>query len=120
MMSTQTPPRRWFRYSLRTMFVVVTLFALWLGWELKFIRDRRSFLKSMDEMREAEMAQTANGLTVAFIGTIVRISDRGIPFWRRWLGDEAQALMTLPQSSTDADMENAKRLFPEATIDKSN
>ena len=35
MVDTPAQPRRpSFRYSLRTMFVVVTVFALWLGWEL--------------------------------------------------------------------------------------
>jgi hypothetical protein len=107
------------------MFVAVTLFALWLGWELKFIRDRRSFLKSMDELREAELAQAATGLTVAFGGLgwtfqgAPAVAVR-IPFWRRWLGDEPQIELILPQSSTDADMENAKRLFPEAIVDKAD
>jgi hypothetical protein len=123
MMSTPTTPRRWFHYSLRTLFVVVTLFALWLGWELKFIRDRRSFLKSMDELRDAEMTQAATGLTVAFGGLGWTFQgapavDVRIPFWRRWRGDEAQIGLILPRSSTDADMENAKRLFAEAIDDK--
>ena len=38
---TTTPRRRWFRFSLRTLFVVVTVFAAWLGWELNWIRERR-------------------------------------------------------------------------------
>jgi hypothetical protein len=29
---TPAPKRRWFQFSLRTMFVVVTVFACWLGW----------------------------------------------------------------------------------------
>ena len=34
------PPRRWFSYSLRTLFVVVTAFCVWLGVQVKWIRDR--------------------------------------------------------------------------------
>jgi hypothetical protein len=30
--------RRWFQYSLRTLFIIVTVFAVWLGWELSIIR----------------------------------------------------------------------------------
>jgi hypothetical protein len=30
------------------MFVMVTLFAVWLGWELKFIRERRAVLAQAD------------------------------------------------------------------------
>ena len=38
------PKRRWFRWSLRTMFVVVTLFAVWLGYSLNWIRERDKIL----------------------------------------------------------------------------
>ena len=34
------PKRRWFRFSLRMMFVVVTVFGCWLGYELNWIRQR--------------------------------------------------------------------------------
>ena len=33
-------PRRWFRFSLRTLFVLLTLFGVWLGVQVKWIRDR--------------------------------------------------------------------------------
>lgn len=38
------PERRRFRFSLRTMFVVVTLFGVWLGYELNWLRQRRWLL----------------------------------------------------------------------------
>jgi hypothetical protein len=34
------PKRRWFRYSLRTLFVVVTVFGIWLGWNLHEVNER--------------------------------------------------------------------------------
>ena len=37
-------PHRWFRFSLRTFFVVLTLFGVWLGMQWKWIRDRRAYL----------------------------------------------------------------------------
>ena len=36
-----TPRRRYFRFELRTMFVVLTVFTLWLGWQAKIVRDRK-------------------------------------------------------------------------------
>jgi hypothetical protein len=39
-----TPKRRWFRFSLGTMFVVVTLFGCWLGWNLHLVREREKLL----------------------------------------------------------------------------
>ena len=38
-----TAPRRWFRFSLRTLFVVVTIacvFAGWIAYQLDWIRER--------------------------------------------------------------------------------
>ncbi len=32
---------RWFRFSLRSLFVLVTIFSCWLGYELNWIRQRR-------------------------------------------------------------------------------
>jgi hypothetical protein len=37
-------PRRWFRFSVRTLFVVVTALACWLGYELNWIRQRHAIL----------------------------------------------------------------------------
>jgi hypothetical protein len=39
-------PRRRFRFSLRTMFVLVTALCVWLGYQLNWIRQRRNVLGS--------------------------------------------------------------------------
>ena len=31
---------RWFQFSLRTLLILVTGLRLWIGWQLKWIRDR--------------------------------------------------------------------------------
>jgi hypothetical protein len=41
--------RRWFRWSLRTMFVVVTVFACWLGYYGNWHRQRQSALRSIGD-----------------------------------------------------------------------
>jgi len=43
---SMTPPshRRWFRFSLRTVLVLLTLFCVWLGVQVKWIRDRHDVL----------------------------------------------------------------------------
>lgn len=40
------PRRRWFRFSLRALFLVVTAFGCWLGYQLNWIRQREEFLAS--------------------------------------------------------------------------
>ena len=41
------PRRRWFRFSLRTMLVLVTVISVYLGWAANWKRQRREFLKSL-------------------------------------------------------------------------
>jgi hypothetical protein len=110
-MSMPTPPsRRWFRFSLRTIFVVVTVFAVWLGWELKFIRDRKVFLKWVDETSgsygtKSEWAIRPNN---PFSNT------PDVAKWRRWLGDDATIAITLGPGYTKDEAARMWRLFPEA------
>jgi hypothetical protein len=42
------PRRRWFRFSLRTMLVLVTLLCLYLGWAMNWKRQRREWLERSD------------------------------------------------------------------------
>jgi hypothetical protein len=39
------PRRRWFQFGLRTLFIVMTVVALLLAWELSFIRERQAWLR---------------------------------------------------------------------------
>jgi len=43
-MTTPHPRRRFFRYSLRTLFIVVTVFCVWMGITAKRARDRQHFI----------------------------------------------------------------------------
>src|SRR5436190_528288 len=97
--------RRWLRFSLRTMLVVVTLVCVLIGWfvsEWKFVRDRRAF----------DLRARASGTGYAFSGNLASLGaswpepmEEGeyetkwppsIPFWRRWLGDEPFGLVMVP------------------------
>src|SRR5262245_40780517 len=41
------PDRRRFRFSLRTMFVALTVVAVWLGWNVSLVRQRRELLAEL-------------------------------------------------------------------------
>jgi len=41
-MTARETPRRWFRFSLRTLFVVLTILGVWLGVQVKWIKDRHA------------------------------------------------------------------------------
>ena len=50
---TQVSKRRWFQFNLRTLFVLITLIACWLGYELNWIRQRRNFIAEENAKCEA-------------------------------------------------------------------
>ena len=102
-----TPPRRrWFQFSLATMFVVVTVFAVLLGWELKFIEQR-------DEFREWLLNSRGD---FRFRGNTPQSVTDDIPIWRAWLGDTSCSLIMLGHNPTPAQLEKAHKLFPEAEV----
>jgi hypothetical protein len=40
----ERPKQRWFRFSLRTLFVVITVVAVWLGWQASIVHERKALL----------------------------------------------------------------------------
>jgi len=103
---SEAPKRRWFRFSLRTMFVVVTLVAVflaWLGWELSYIRERKAWL------RQNDFYGLVTGVTV-WKGSSGKAQ---IPWWRTMLGDEAVGVIQFPAHWPDEQCDHAMQLFPE-------
>ena len=104
-------PRRWFRFSLRTMFVVVTVFCVWLGYQLNWIRQRREFLTTVSQRY----------FIVRPKGYVERWAPRGL-----WLlAERGVSKMTIassdeikgqPHEEFSAALVKAKGLFPESTI----
>lgn len=102
-----TPPRRrWIQFGMRTMFVVVTAIAVWLGWELNYIRERREFSQRPRVLGFNQLESIHDGMGVDL---------PTIPFWRRWLGDHAILNIAI-RDSPEEDASDAMRLFPEAEI----
>lgn len=98
-----TSRRRWFQFRLTTMFVVVTAVAVWLGWEMKFVRERqvmrRRILESGGEL---------------WPGDIVGYEHAAIPYWRTWLGDEPVSYINPGRLELTEDA--ARRVFPELQL----
>ena len=83
------PKRRWFAYSLRTLFVVMTVFACWLGYQLNWIRQRHN-------------AKIGFGyLQIATTGPI----PCHAPWPLRWFGEEGHSLLLVPNSYTKEEMD---------------
>lgn len=99
--------RRYFQFGLRSLFLVITLFAVWLGWELKFIRDRD----------DAKARADADGGWIEPAAAIGGMSP-DIPLWRRYLGDEAIYLIEMPPDAMESEWSRVRRLFPESAMQR--
>ena len=105
--------RRWYQFGIGTMLLVVTVFAVWLGWELKFIRKRQAMIRQL--RAGGSTAESTEELRRSPDGTYrPKAAAATIPFWRRWLGDEPVALIWLTTESEGRFIAMVGAMFPEA------
>ena len=105
MTSPAPPRRRWFHFSLRTLFVLVTIFGVWLGLQIKWIVDRHELLAHRDGRTPPRpLAFVCENGDAAAPWSIRLLGERGI--YGIMLGDVDQATAS-----------RIKNLFPEAWVD---
>jgi hypothetical protein len=137
-----TPKRRRFRFSVRTMFVALTVVVMglgWLVWNVEVVRQRKAFLAALQRPRVAWYGLGPND------GQPARLSDQKITYYsevvfcryttpndswdpfmtwapassrelswlRRWLGDKPYWFIAYYPGPSGS---HAHELFPEANI----
>ncbi len=124
---TIAPKRRWFNYSLRTLFVVVTVLCVWLGWNVNIVQQRRaartrSKPHSIDavEWAHATTARDREHIDPRIVGIAKSkwcrkqadpTAGPHISAIRRWLGDEPIGFVAV---WNDSDFPSVRALYPEA------
>lgn len=110
------PKRRWFRWSLRTLFVVVTLVCCWLGYAIPWIKQRHAFLAqpginidNINDSPPATLNRWGNNWPVFAPGGLWLLGEHG--FVSVWLP---------PNFWTPEREAEAARLFPEAVVFRVN
>ena len=100
-----TPKRRWYQFSLRTLFLVITLCGIWLGWQLYWFKTRHDWLE-------------AKNYVAAFPGE----GMRKVPHPHMLIALFRQEAMSqiLLRNASDAEMAKVRRLFPEAEVVSGN
>ncbi len=110
---TITPQRRW-SFSLRTLFVVVTLLGLVAGWvvyQLNWIRQRR---------QAVETGEVGLVLLPSAFSAPLYPKPQLPPWTLRLFGEQtlnAQGLVSAPGIS-DSDLRRLRALFPELQVDR--
>jgi hypothetical protein len=102
-------PRRWFRFSLRMLFLLVALVAIWLGYHLNWIRQRhaaRAWVKGQAEYFDDVPVQQG-----AFPGAHA-------PWRIRMLGEDGvtSIWVVVRKEAVDPEQQRLEGLFPEAKV----
>ena len=106
--SKAEPPkrkRRRFQFRLRTLLIGVTLLAVfcgYVGWQAKIVRERRTELTRVVDMR--------------LVGIEDDDEDGAIPWIRHTLGDERVSSIRLVVGTDPAELDRLRVLFPEAKV----
>jgi hypothetical protein len=90
------PKRRWFRFGLRTLFVVMTLSGCWLGYHLNWIRERHAYLGNS--------------------AAVVSRGSAAAPLSLRMLGEDGITSVTVAGWAANRNPAYARRLFPESKV----
>ncbi len=116
------PRRRWTRWSLRGLLLVMTVFGVWLGYEVNWIRERRilaelqaeriarlpSPLRNVEVYRDAPKDQPLSVFILNCLGEPSRQMVM-IVIWGQPAGGKAD-------DSTLSELQHAADLFPESII----
>jgi hypothetical protein len=114
---TEPAKPRWNSFSLRTMFLLVTLLCVYLGWQLNIIRERSNALREFEASNKFDVT-TAEAYDAMFAGNSPVPLAR-VPTVRGLLGDQAvQQIWYRGWGDAPAAEEIArvKKLFPEAEV----
>ena len=85
------PRRRWLQFSLRTLFVVVTVFCVWMGLVTKAARDQRQAVE-LCYVRGLTMNEIAEQVAIP-LGTVKTRCFLARKKLRQELGEEARELI---------------------------
>jgi hypothetical protein len=119
-MTDVKPKRRWFRFSLRTLFVLVTVLCLWLAYQMSFVHQRKRLLSRLDSVVPGRYPtyETAirNGEPCVLVGEVVTPSECQLSWIRKAFGDKLVPVIFLPKSISADEVKEFRTAFPESIV----
>ncbi len=103
------PNRRRFQFSLRTLLLLITLAAIWCGWQVHLVSERKATSETLRE----------KGATFITPDT-KRDASLGVSLWLRvhFIGDSPIDAIWLPRARfSENDAANVRAMFPEAKVE---
>ena len=122
-MNDAKPKRRWFRFSLRTLFVFVTIIGVWLGFQASTVYHRKHLLSLLNPVVagfptfKTVMWNDGRMDGPAVLEGEFSMEGEHQPSWiRRGLGDHFVPVIGLPESMTPEEVKAYRDAFPESII----
>src|SRR5262245_42717557 len=111
----------WWRFSLRTLLVGVTLLAVWLGWNANTVLQRKAMRRWIERIggRAAVDGQSAFLSGETYLPWFWRQADEQrwrLTPWRRLMGDQPMDTVVLPPHVEARDLHRVQVLFPEVRM----
>jgi hypothetical protein len=103
--SRNVPGSRRFQFSLRTLFVVITILACWLGYEFNWIRQRHEFISRRPELAKPHQTHKAYKYRPVEAPGLLWV-----------FGEPGASYLWFESKPSESEIARAKRLFPEAKL----
>ncbi len=109
-------PRRWYQFSLPSMFIVVTAAIATFGIEMRRVQNRRALRRQIQNNGGIVNTLAHWHFPTPWESPVAIVGSGRIPFWRRWLGDEGLVRVVLPEGAAETAHRDAAEASPEAFV----
>jgi hypothetical protein len=120
-MSAALNPRRWFRFRLRTVLLLIALLAIpcaWLGSEWKLVRERKALIDRIEAVGGVVWDAGNPNAWMPLNRIVIEPGSRldQVSKIRRWLGDRDVREVFIQREFLDEDKKRILELFPGTSV----